>query len=75
MSAALLVQSRDAHGVDLVGPPRPAPTWQEAVDGFGAEDFQIDWERQQATCPAGKTSMSWGMRRRRPTTGSRRAAT
>jgi len=60
VSAALLVQSRDAHGVDLVGPPRPAPTWQRAVDGFGPEDFQIDWAIRRAVCPAGKASMSWG---------------
>ena len=27
--------------------------------GFDAQHFQIDWDRQHATCPAGKTSMSW----------------
>ena len=60
VSAALLVTSREAHGVDLVGPPRPTPTWQRAVDGFGPEDFRLDWARREAVCPAGKASMSWG---------------
>ena len=27
--------------------------------GFDAQHFQIDWARQQATCPAGKTSIGW----------------
>jgi transposase len=28
-------------------------------DGFRIQDFHIDWDQQQATCPAGKTSSSW----------------
>jgi hypothetical protein len=27
--------------------------------GFDAQHFQIDWDQQHATCPAGKTSISW----------------
>ncbi len=34
--------------------------WQaRAGTGFATADFQIDWERQCATCPAGHTSRSW----------------
>jgi transposase len=60
LDAELLVQSRDEFGVDLFGPTRPDYRWQAAsASAFAARDFQIDWQRQQATCPAGRTSLSW----------------
>jgi transposase len=60
LDAKLLVESRDSFGVDLCGPTRPDYRWQATSgSGFAARDFQIDWERQQATCPAGRTSISW----------------
>ena len=27
--------------------------------GFAASDFTIDWDQQRATCPEGRTSLSW----------------
>ena len=34
--------------------------WQaRAGEGFAAQHFQIDWDKHQATCPAGHTSNSW----------------
>lgn len=30
-----------------------------AYEGFRIQNFQIDWDQHQATCPAGKTSSSW----------------
>jgi transposase len=60
VDAELLVTSRRDYGVDLVGPTRPDYRWQsKAAEGFAARDFTIDWERQQATCPEGRTSVSW----------------
>jgi transposase len=60
VDADLLVASRRDYGVDLVGPVRPDAKWQaQEKTGFAAEFFTIDWERQQATCPAGRTSVSW----------------
>ena len=60
LDAELLVVSRRDHGVDLVGPPRPDVKAQaRAGEGFAAEHFAIDWERQRATCPEGHTSVSW----------------
>ena len=48
------------YGVDLYGPTRPDQCWQaQAGEDFDAAHFQIDWEREQATCPAGKTSIRW----------------
>jgi transposase len=60
LDAALLVSSRDEYGVDLLGPTRGDIHWQ-ARDGTGlaVEHFRIAWERQQATCPEGRTSISW----------------
>ena len=60
VDAELLVTSRREYGVDLIGPTRPDYRWQsKAGEGFAARDFTIDWERQQATCPEGRTSVSW----------------
>ena len=60
LDAALLVDSRRDYAVELVGPPRPNCHWQaRAGDGFDIQHFQIDWEGQQATCPEGRTSISW----------------
>jgi transposase len=60
LDAALLVRSRVDYQVDLLGPTRADYHWQaREATGFAVEQFQIDWERQQATCPAGHTSISW----------------
>jgi transposase len=60
VDAELLVTSRRDYGVDLVGPTRPDYKWQSrAGEGFAASDFMIDWDRQNATCPEGRTSISW----------------
>ena len=48
LDAVLLVTSKADYGVELLGPT-----------GFAAEYFRLDWERQQATCPQGHTSLSW----------------
>jgi transposase len=60
LDAALLVSSRRDFGVELPGPTRPDVKWQaQGAQGFAAENFHLDWDKQAATCPAGKTSMSW----------------
>jgi transposase len=60
LDADLLVESRDDYGVDLLGPTRLDDHWQaQEGAGFDVQHFQIDWGRQHATCPAGKTSISW----------------
>ncbi len=60
LDAALLVSSRADYQVELVGPTRSDYHWQaREATGFAVEHFQIDWERQQATCPEGHTSISW----------------
>lgn len=60
VDAALLVSSPRDFGVELVGPTRANYKWQaKQQTGFAAENFTIDWERQEATCPEGHTSSSW----------------
>lgn len=60
VNSKLLVDTEQLYGIDLIGPTRDDHHWQ-AKDGagFAACDFVIDWEHQQARCPAGKLSNSW----------------
>lgn len=60
ISAKNLARSETRHGIELCGPPLKDTTWQaRAGVGFAASDFQIDWVKEQATCPAGHQSVSW----------------
>ena len=64
LDAPQIVAAQEEHGVALRGPARPDYQWQaRARNGFALDDFRLDWEREQATCPAGHPSISW---RRRP---------
>jgi transposase len=52
VDAELLVRGREDHGIDLVGPPRPNPSWQAKVEGgYTLDRFEVDWEREQVRCP------------------------
>lgn len=58
--AELLVTSRAAYGVDLLGPAREDSSWQaKARQGFDITGFNIDWQAHTVTCPRGKTSIHW----------------
>ena len=60
VDAHVIVESEHQFGVDLCGPARVDNRWQaRAQEGFAAQHFSLDWERMQATCPAGCTSISW----------------
>lgn len=60
LDAALLVTSRQEDGVDLLGPTRLDDHWQAREQtGFAVTDFQIDWDKQEATYPADRASLSW----------------
>ena len=60
LDAELMVDTLDDYGVDLFGPTRRDYHWQAQEDaGFAVQQFQIDWDAQQAICPVGKTSISW----------------
>jgi transposase len=60
LDAHLLAESQQDYAVDLFGPTRPDNHWQSrAGEGFDTQSFHIDWEREQATCPEGHTSIGW----------------
>lgn len=60
MDVDLLLRSRQAYGLTMTGPLPPDTSRQaRAGQGFAVPQFAVDWERQQATCPQGKTSAGW----------------
>jgi transposase len=55
----LAVSQRD-DAIDLCGAVRGSVRWQAHTEGaFDLSCLVIDWDRQQVTCPAGHTSLSW----------------
>jgi transposase len=62
VDAELLVSSQQNHGIRLLGPVLSDNSWQaKAGKGFDLAHFQIDWRRQQATCPQGHSSSRWSL--------------
>jgi transposase len=59
-SAELITGSAARYGIALITPVLLDTSRQaKAQAGFAAADFTIDWQAQQATCPAGHTSATW----------------
>lgn len=70
VDAELLVTSQRDHGIQLMGPIRQSSSWQTRMgQGYDLPHFQVDWEREQVTCPQGKTSVSWQPTKRRDAQG------
>jgi transposase len=60
VDADLLVESKAKHAITVVGPVIGDPSWQaHNEDGLAASQFVLDWEAEQAHCPAGKVSDRW----------------
>ncbi len=60
IDAELLVSSQQDYGIDLVGPPRQNPSWQQKLDGgYSPDQFEVDWQQQRVRCPQGKENMRW----------------
>ncbi|BCL79093.1 transposase [Ktedonobacteria bacterium brp13] len=60
VDAEIVLQSRDHHGIEVVGPVSQNNQWQsKAGEGYDLASFTIDWNQQQATCPQGKKSVKW----------------
>lgn len=65
VDADILVKAA-AQGIDLLGPaPQDTSAQGRAGKGFAATDFQVDWQKQQVMCPAGKVSQLWRQERNR----------
>lgn len=55
-----LEQATREHQVTVSGPLRSNPTRQRRRnEGFARDDFHIDYDRQQVTCPQGQVSQGW----------------
>ncbi len=60
VDAQSLVASKQDFGVTICSPVREKVSWQtKAAEGFDLASFQIDWEKQEVTCPKGQTSAQW----------------
>lgn len=61
-SGELLVEQRRL-GTELSGPVGGSTSWQQrAQQGYSVAEFEVDWQREQATCPQGHTSGAWKTR-------------
>jgi transposase len=54
----LAVESRERHGIALVGPAR-ANAHRARRGGYTVDAFRLDWEARVATCPEGRRSRTW----------------
>jgi transposase len=55
-----VVEAREQHQVDVVGPIPADHQWQaKAKTGFDVSQFKVDWEAQVVTCPRGRPSVRW----------------
>jgi transposase len=59
VDAGLLIESQHDHGISLEGPVRGVRNQYARAEGYEQRHFTIDWDRKQATCPQGKTSVMW----------------
>ena len=60
VTAEHLVNSQTQYQIEVVGPVRSDPSWQARQNSqFAAEQFQIDWDNQVATCPMSHSSITW----------------
>ncbi|MEV0293492.1 IS1182 family transposase [Nocardia sp. NPDC050710] len=55
-----VAQAAREHRITVTGPLPGNPTRQHREnDGFGRDDFHIDFDRRQVTCPQGQVSKGW----------------
>ena len=55
----VLVDSRQLHGVTIIGRVADDPSWQAREGGLTKAAFQVMGDRKVVTCPAGQESISW----------------
>jgi transposase len=59
IGSQLVLESRDKHGVELVGPVKQNSHHTRVQSGYDLSAFKIDWDGQFAICPQGKKSTGW----------------
>ena len=64
MDTELLVDSQKRYDVKLHGPLPTNHRWQARIEGaYSIDDFAIDWDAEQVTCPNDKKSVYWSERK------------
>ena len=59
-SLVLMERASRLHQVTLTGPLPGNPTRQHRTqDGYARDDFRIDYDRREVTCPQGQVSKGW----------------
>ncbi len=61
VDGTLLVESKQQHSIELIGPVRDNVSWQsQNPDAYDLSKFKINWKARQATCPQGvKSTKKW----------------
>lgn len=60
VSAKLILESQEKHGIELVGSVHGDPSWQAHTPGaYDASVFQVDWMAHVVVCPEGHASIGW----------------
>jgi transposase len=60
ISAKRILESRDQHAIELLGPVHVDPRWQAHTPGaFDVSHFSIDGDHHVVTCPQGEQSSAW----------------
>lgn len=60
LGAEVLASAEHNQGITLLGPVLEESSWQARDEhAFDQAQFTIDWQKQQVTCPEGKTSRHW----------------
>jgi transposase len=61
VDGTLLVESKQQHDIELIGPVRENVSWQsKKPEAYDLSRFKINWSKQQATCPQGvKSTKKW----------------
>lgn len=64
VDGTLLVESKQKHDLELIGPVRDNVSWQSKnPDAYDLSRFKINWKTKQATCPVGvKSTKKWTVR-------------
>ena len=75
VDAEQIIQAKEDHNIELVGPVARDTTRQKATDGaYDNTHFHIDWNAKSVTCPDGKTSAYWQSARSHRGTRSQKSA-
>jgi transposase len=60
LGAEVLASAERNQGMTLLGPVPEESSWQaRSEQAFDLAQFHIDWQKQQVTCPEGKSSRHW----------------